>query len=331
MIYQEYRVTLSFESPIAFHVNPIFLIRSMLGVALHSMCCIARTQSCPSCLYNKTCVYSWLFESILSKDNEIVPARDRSSHPYILFDIRNDPDERSEAEKTLSSYSFALVLIGKAVDYIPYIYAALVNAGKRGVQKERTKFVIAEMTAGGRTILENDGSLKTDVPIQIFKCTRHTDMCVSEGDGEENGGALRGSVLVQLKTPLRFKSKGRYTKDFSARDFFSCLSRRADTVMRLYGEREDAVEYASDGSGDSPIDERIAVVERDLKWVNQKHFSARQRREMLLGGAVGAFTMEGRFTRKQMDLLEFARVFSAGKNTNFGLGRLDFWVRAKKA
>ena len=43
-------------------------------------------------------------------------------------------------------------------------------------------------------------------------------------------------ILIELRSPLRFKVNGKYTKDFSASDFMNCLYHRAKTLCQLYGE-----------------------------------------------------------------------------------------------
>jgi hypothetical protein len=47
---------------------------------------------------------------------------------------------------------------------------------------------------------------------------------------------------------------------------------------------------------------------------------------MELGGISGSFRMHGKFSPQDISLLELNRICSAGKNTNFGLGKMDFKV-----
>ncbi len=41
----------------------------------------------------------------------------------------------------------------------------------------------------------------------------------------------------------------------------------------------------------------------------------------------GTFKLAGHFSCVDAGLLDFARIANAGKNTNFGLGQLDFWAK----
>ena len=69
------------------------------------------------------------------------------------------------------------------------------------------------------------------------------------------------------------------------------------------------------------------IIEKNLYWNNIKHYSARQKNEMELGGVVGTIKLNGPLSNLEKNLLEFARIANAGKNTNFGLGQIDYWMR----
>ena len=296
--------------PICFHLcfdqvaladnPPLFVLRSVLGKNLRSMCCISHQTKCQECMYNKTCAYSFLFETILSTENDAAPDRDRASHPFAFTggDIRGGV--------TISEYDFTIILFGKAVEYLPYIYAAFVRAGMDGLFKSRIPFSITKVCIGGRDILIDSEHIDTSIPPMMWTL----DMSQEKRNGE---------ILVELKTLLRFKYGGKYGTDFSEQDFFKCLYRRAKTLCTLYGDCEDMLEY-------NPTED-MDIIERKLKWLDFRHYSARQKEAMSLGGAVGTIKLAGSFPVMEQNLLEFSRICNAGKNTNFGLGQFDYWTK----
>lgn len=301
LLYQKYIFTLKFAEKISFTVDPVFLIRSVLGYNLRKICCLSRNSVCSECLYNKDCMYSWLFESIISKDNLIVENRDRTSHPYILFS-----NKKVSLDTPCDSFTFDFILLGRSIKYLPYIYAALVRAGEAGLDKNRIQFSVESVTVDGSDIIQ-DSQISPDVPGISWSFTENSP--------------LSGEILVQLLTPLRFKASGKYTIDFSAQDFFLCLARRYAVLCQLYGEYTEEKYFFPQGN--------ITLENRNLSWIDIKHYSARQKEQMKLGGVSGSFTLKGRFSEKELALLEFAKIFGAGKNTNFGLGRLDYWIRTE--
>ena len=287
--------------------NPLFVMRSMLGKNLRSMCCISKTSVCGQCLYNKTCVYAYIFETCLSPENQTLPGRNKGSHPFSLS------VEKLQRENPVDDYSFVLTLFGKAVDYLPYIYAAFVRAGQSGIFKARSRFEILSVIANKKNLLIDQNHLDTvNTPPYI---------CVV--DNKETPQS--GEILIELKSPLRFKVQGKFTLDFTAQDFFNCLYRRAKTLCSLYGEISEA--EIEQKYFPSPS---LKITEKKLKWIDFKHYSARQKTQMELGGIVGTFKIEGEFSEFEMGLLRMNRIAGAGKNTNFGLGQIDFWEKMER-
>lgn len=291
---------LQFDSPVYTDTPPLFILRSMLGKQLRSMCCIAHKNKCPDCMYNKTCAYAFLFETILPVENKIAPGRDRASHPFAftggsLF-----------SGDTISEYGFTITLFGKACEYFPYIYAAFVRAGKNGLFKSRTPFSVTKVCVGEKNILIDSEHIDTTTPASFWKF--NTDL-----------PSKNGEVLVDLHSPLRFKYGGKYGMGFTGQDFMCCLYRRMQTLCTLYGSLDSELEYVAG--------KEIEIADKRLDWKDNKHYSARQKKEMSLGGVTGTFKLQGAFSAMEQNLLEFNKLFNAGKNTNFGLGQFDFWTK----
>lgn len=298
--YLPVRFHIVFDPPAYADNPPLFVLRSMLGKLLRSMCCIAHNSKCQECLYNKNCVYTFLFETILPSENNITPGRDRASHPFVFT------SGTLRAGKEISEYDFTITLLGKAIDYLPYVYTAFVHAGKEGVFKSRTPFIVDKVEADKKNILLDADHLDTSAVPKTWSFN-------------ENLSDKTGEILVELRTPMRFKYDGNYGTDFSVQDFFACLYRRTKTLCRLYGNYEAASDY-------TPSD-AVKILESHLEWQDYRHYSVRQKEAMILGGTVGTLKLAGSFSAMDQNLLEFGRVFNVGKNTNFGLGQLDFWQR----
>ena len=317
---------IEFESPAKVDNPPLFVLRSVLGKELHSMSCLAHNSVCADCMYNHTCAYSFLFETILSQQNEVVPGRDRASHPFAFTQGANVNEGRHpvNSESGLQKYDFTITFFGKAIEYLPYVYAAFVRAGKNGLFKARTPFVVKSVFADDRNILLEEGRLDTQFSPKLIELPYG-------GTPSNECDVKKGEVLVELKTPLRFKCGGKYTADFSAQDFMSCLYRRAKTLCQLYGEVESSEVHTdcSDSKSALPYSPgtSLTIIEKNLHWSDSQHYSAHQKNAMKLGGVTGTFKLSGNFSVMDIGLLEFARIANAGKNTNFGLGKLDFWQK----
>lgn len=298
----QFEFSLEFVEPAIVDTNPLFILRGMLGKNLRSMCCISKHSVCTECLYNKTCVYSYIFETILSSDNSVLPGRNKGCHPY-SFSVK-----RHEHKNPITEYSFLITLFGNSVKYLPYIYAAFVRAGNDGIFRGRTQFKIKSVVAGGKNILIDENHLDMEVVPVVWESSDESKLNHHE-------------ILVEMNSPLRFKFGGSYGTGFSAQNFMSCLYRRAKTVCSLYGEisEKDFQKYIPS--------ESLEVMDRKIRWIDFRHYSARQKNAMELGGCIGSLKMSGDFSNFELSLLELNKIIGAGKNTNFGLGQIDYWIK----
>ncbi len=298
----QFEFSLEFVEPAIVDTNPLFILRGMLGKNLRSMCCISKQSVCTECLYNKTCVYSYIFETILLSDNSVLPGRNKGCHPY-SFSVK-----RRDHKNPITEYSFLITLFGNSVKYLPYVYAAFVRAGNDGIFRGRTQFKIKSVVAGGKNILIDENHLDMEVVPVVWESSYESKLNHHE-------------ILVELNSPLRFKFGGSYGTGFSAQNFMCCLYRRAKTVCSLYGEisEKDFQKYIPS--------ESLEVMDRKIRWIDFRHYSARQKNAMELGGCIGSFKISGDFSNFELSLLELNKMIGAGKNTNFGLGQIDYWIK----
>ena len=126
--------------------------------------------------------------------------------------------------------------------------------------------------------------------------------------------------MLECASPLRFKARGHYTSAFTPEDFAFCLHRRTLTLCSQYGG-------ISTGTEDYRFSGGWELAGSGLAWRDLPHYSARQKEAMRLGGVSGSMVLSGTFSPYEYALLRFAEIFHAGKNTNFGLGRLILWEK----
>lgn len=68
--------------------------------------------------------------------------------------------------------------------------------------------------------------------------------------------------------------------------------------------------------------EKVRIVDADLRWFDWRRYSFRQDKAMLMGGMVGSVTYEGKIG-EYMPLIEFCSEVHLGKQTSFGLGKIE--------
>lgn len=305
LYYSSFIFTIEFAKPISFETNPIFIVRSILGAQLRKLCCCCEKSSCSECLFNKSCVYASIFETILQKDNEILVNQNRGAHPFLLRSA-----EFSDSKVRYDSYKFEIQLYGKYIENINEIFQAIKNGCSDGFGKSRTAYSVSSIIYDGKELLDGE-KLNQNFDVKEWNENQFSGNAVETGD-----------ILLVLKSPLRLKVDGKYLKDFNAVQFMNSIQRRRRTLLSLYGTLEEQ----------SPVYEKTGfdLCEKNFSYKEDVHFSARQKKSMKMGGITGNFTMRGDFTQQDLKLLEFAKTFGLGKNTIFGLGNIDYWKKTTK-
>jgi hypothetical protein len=315
LAYKKVGFTLAFAEKVNFAIPPSFVLRSVIGSQLHHLCCVSPNTRCAECMVSQSCAYGFAFESIVPKDNQVLAGRDRISHPVIL--------ETEQFDGLMAdTLSFYLIFLGAALKYLPYFYFALKNGGKSGLLKERYRFTVSDVRDGGRSLLLNEDTLDTRIEADLWE---YKPEPAEPGESPEPGG-IRKNLMLRFMSPLRFKTGGRYAGTLSAADFALSLHRRARTLCSQYGFNDFPVSGA-EGAPEYRFSRGWDITENGLAWRDYTHYSARQKQPMLLGGLTGYVALSGVFTPYEYALLRFAEIFHAGKNTNFGLGKIDIWEK----
>jgi hypothetical protein len=300
LTYKRIGFVISLTKKVSFTVPVPFLFRSIIGFQLRKMCCIAHNAVCSDCMFNASCIYGVTFESIVPKDNTVMAGRDRVSHPIII-------NTDNFAGETLDSLLLNLVFLGPTIPYFPYFYHALKKGGEGGITKERVPYQVSDIveysdTGERRSLMIDEQNIETQIEPEKWEYNPGTETSIEK------------NVKITLLSPLRFKAQGRYARQLVDAELAGCLHRRTQVLCSQYGHNDYSGGYQFLGGW--------TVAEQNLKWQDFVHYSARQKKAMLLGGLIGNFVLSGNFTPYELGFLHFAEKFHAGKNTNFGLGKI---------
>ena len=88
--------------------------------------------------------------------------------------------------------------------------------------------------------------------------------------------------------------------------------------MNIWGDGEPVLDYRGlvERAGE------VRISNNSLRWFDWKRYSNRQERKMFMGGMLGSVTYEGDLG-EYLGLLDFCQKVHVGKNTSFGLGRIQ--------
>lgn len=283
------------DEPIHFVKPPGFIFHSVLGRQLRRLCCFLRRDSCDSCPVRFTCPYGKLFVTYLHKDNAVLKGRDKGSHPWLLA---------SDAEMGQDRHTLriSLTMLGEAIEFFPYFYFSLREAGRYGLFRERIKYTIESATSDTKELLLAGGDLDVHSGQRRF---------LLEPGLENESHSLEFDVV----TPLRLKKARQLVHSIDLEAFVLALHRRASILFSLYGSGADeipGVKRQLDG---------LTLERNGARWKDLVYYSARQKQEIMLGGISGSFSIRGTAPQFVWQLFQFGELFHVGKNAGFGLGK----------
>ncbi len=275
------------------------LIRGALGAALHRRVCIRQGSPCRGCPHFDRCLYPLHFER--AEEGSFLSNRGGLPHPFAL----SPPEQLSAGPLT-----FDLKLFFPPAEQLPQILAAIVEAGRAGLGRERIPFAVTRIDSLGASghreeaVFEEGGDLAPERTRFISG--------QSFFDPPPDGGSC--DLRLQLLTPLRMKEGGRLRPGFPFERLVRAALRRLTALGSLCRQEwpqrwPDLLEAAR----------RVETVSERLRWLDWSRYSIRQGMGMRLGGSVGEVIYR-RAPAGFLPLLRAAAFAQLGKNVTFGLG-----------
>ncbi len=151
--------------------------RGSFGHAFNRAVCMERNEDCIQCSTRHNCVYSYVFNTSILQE---VEKGERFPHPFII----EPPLEEKVYYGINDRLDFHLILVGRAVDYIPYFIFAFEELGRMGIGKNKGKYFIEKVISmyKDKEIIIYDGNSHfkdnyriIGVRLKVFDLSRLTD------------------------------------------------------------------------------------------------------------------------------------------------------------
>ncbi|OKY76868.1 MAG: hypothetical protein BM485_02050 [Desulfobulbaceae bacterium DB1] len=289
-------------------VLPVFkgsTLRGGLGHSLKKISCALRQRECGNCLLSNNCAYAFLFEVKNSRPVESGKTRvAHRPHPYVLF----PPEKQKRAYEKDETFTFGLVLFGRANTYLPHIVYAVQEMGKTGLGKrssEPGRFLL-ETVRMGEDILFDGSTLRQSQPVP--------QLCLqSPAEGAHD------KISLSCLTPLRLKHGNELQGTLPFHFVIRAALRRVASLEAVYGNGEPDIDYRTLAARAGEVE----IDSSDCRWVDIERYSNRQRSSMLFGGVQGRIIYCGDNLEDFLPLLRYCEIVNLGKQTSFGLGRIS--------
>jgi hypothetical protein len=277
------------------------LLRGNFGASLRRTACMTGLPVCPGCPLYRTCPYPAIFETP-APEAHALQRFSQVPNPYVF----EPPPLGTRHVLAGEIFSFAMVLVGRALDQLPLIAYALQRAFGSGIGRQRARGSLVDVALegpdGAESVWDAESS-NIDSHEQKLSVPLLPDI---------------DAVTLNIVTPLRLQNQGhRVPLDrLHPRTLFAALLRRTSLLFELHsalpGLAGDARRLTAAAAS--------LVDERRLQWKDWTRFSSRQDQEMTLGGVIGEWQLSG-------DLGELLPWFwlgqwvHVGKNATMGMGR----------
>ncbi len=306
MLYGKYQFICRFKDEARLPPFKGSTVRGLLGHALRRVVCALKHQECPDCLLRHDCLYARMF-GLPPPTEKAAANASAEPHPFVL----EPPLEDKTVYHPGDAITIGLILFGEINRKLPYFIYAFDEMGKIGMGKRvgghRGRFTLRRVE-WQKTPIYEDGKGEIHLPESL----------PSLGLAEPQGNRTRNHLGISLVTPLRFKHNGHLEDELSFEQFVRLALRRSSNLLGTYGDGDPRLDYRG-------LIQRAAEVRTEmsqLKWKDLERYSMRQNRRIPLGGIVGRVCYSGELN-EFWPLLNFVMRTNLGKNTSFGLGRLE--------
>lgn len=284
--------------------------RGAFGHVFRRVVCATRKAECSECLLKEKCIYSYVFETPPPPDTRIMRKYKAAPHPFVI----EPPLEKKSGYTPEHEIKFNLVLIGRALEYLPYFIYTFEEIGEIGVGKGRGKYSLKTVKASIDDKLPH--SVIYDSNSKTVKSFDWRPKMISFPDSQASDNK---HLNLRFLTPARISYNNTLTANPEFHIIIRNLLRRLSLISYFHcsGDMTDW-----DFKGIIDMAEDVKVGQNNLKWYDWERYSARQDTRMKLGGFIGDITFEGNIN-PFMSLIGIGELIHVGKGTTFGLGKYE--------
>jgi CRISPR/Cas system endoribonuclease Cas6 (RAMP superfamily) len=282
--------------------------RGVFGRALKNVVCALKLRECSNCLLRYKCIYSLVFETPFLEEKNKDSRLSSPPHPFVIEPPLDNGTHFKEGDR----FDFQLLLFGKANEYLPYFIYAFERMSNTGIGKringKRACFLLEYIDTNGQKIYNHqDQTLRKGSFYQNLTLTQSTN---------KTAGPFK--LKITIETPLRLKFTNRLSAELPFHVLVRTMLRRVSSLFNYYGDGEPDLDYR----GMVKRAEGVHILNSNLHWFDWRRYSSRQDKSMLMGGMIGSIIYEGKIG-DYLPLLDLCSQFHLGKQTSFGLGKIN--------
>ncbi len=283
-------------------------LRGGFGTAFKKIACAQSHLDCKLCILTQQCPYAYIFETAPPENTQALRKYEDIPRPFIL----EPPLETKTQYQPGERLSFGLVLVGRAIEYLPYFILAFKELGEIGIGKGRRPFQLDRILA----ISPINNQEQEIYQAATGKVYNHNLTATGKALIQTFGSASNNLLTIHYQTMTRIKHEDKFVKYIEFHMLIRALLRRLSSFLYFH----HGMEWDTDFRALINEAETITRINDSTRWVNWERYSSRQEAKMRLGGLVGQVTYEGEF-RQFMPILKLGELVHVGKAATFGMGK----------
>lgn len=293
-------------------------LRGGFGSAFRKLVCVDLRWECAECTLRFACPYTKVFNPFLPPDAQQFRGNQNIPRPFVFKPPLSEQTTFAPNEPLI----FDLVVVGSAVDYLPYFIVAFRELGAMGFGLNRAKVRLERVeaiapNAAPAVVYEGSSNLvRPAAPLEL--------PVAEENSTPTPGAAAIDELKLTFLTPTTLKTgstadrEGEIVRRPAFHHVVKRLRDRVNALATFYGGGPLALDFKAMGEAA----EAVSTVADDTQWVERSRVSGRSAQRHDLSGFVGSITVRGDVA-PFLPLLRIGEYVHVGKNAVFGNGWLE--------
>jgi hypothetical protein len=322
-------------------------LRGGFGSAFRKLVCVDLRWECATCSLRFTCPYTVVFNPFIPPDAPQFSGNQNIPRPFV---IKPPLDTRTHYPPG-DALVFEMVLVGKAIDYLPYFIVAFRELGATGFGLNRARVLLQRVES---IDADRTATAVYEASTNVVRPAAPIVLEVVSKEGTRSGprGERRGPLQMDAETvraealearlPIHGQPRPTSGVDVIMLEFLTPTTLKAGssvdrdgTVVRspafhhILKRQRDRVNALATFYGGGPLDldfkaigaaaEQVETVEDRTQWVERSRVARRRSVTHDLSGFVGTMTFRGDVA-PFLPLLRVGEYVHVGKNAVFGNG-----------
>ena len=295
-------------------LNKANMLRGGFGHAFRRLCCVPECKDSKTCPLETPCPYRAVFEPSPPAGADRLSKNQDSPRPFVF----RAPQTQQTRFEPGHQFEFGLVLVGHALDFLPYFVLSFRELAAEGLGLNRATCKleqVEQVNLGSNGVGPGvSGTVLYSSEDQVFRATETPRVDQWIKSRCEGGGAIQ-RITIRFMTPTFLRADGEIIRRPEFDHVFKRLRDRVNALSTFFGDGPQQADFLELGKRA----ERVRTVTCDVSWAERFRTSSKTRQRHELSGFVGKAVYEGEL-EEFLPWLSIGELVHVGKHTAWGNG-----------